>query len=150
MIEKFNQPIDTLENDINASLKGFAEEEKKLKDRINRPRKDKEKEQTPYTLTPEEKEEILKKLEKDNPLFKEKMETYNETSTLVDLSEIEITDEQLEYTRPLIQTFSSLTQLELNNNNLTYIDYIQNLPNMTNLDLRGNQILPLENSEIFS
>lgn len=147
MVEKLNQPVENLENEIDATLKDFSKERNKLKDKILKWRKDKEQEK--FTLTDEEKKEILDKLEKDNPAYKQKLEIYNETSTVIDFSNTEITDEQMNYTRPLIKTFSSMIELKLNNNKLTYIDYIQELPNMKILDLSGNQIQPLENSEIF-
>lgn len=147
MVEKLNQPVEKLESDINTTLKDFSKEREKLKDRILKWRKNKEQEK--FTLSEEEKKEILDKLEKDNPAFKQKLEAYDENSTVIDFSNTEITDEQIAYTRPLIKTFNGLTQLKLNNNKLEYIDYIQELPNMKILDLSGNQIQPLENSEIF-
>ena len=147
MIEQLNQPVENLENEIGTTLKDFSQETKKLRDRILKWKKNKEQEK--FTLDDEEKKAILEKLAQDNPIFKQKLESYNDTSTVIDLSSTEITDEQIDYARPLIKTFSSLQELKLNNNKLTYIDYIQELPNMKILDLRGNQIQPLENSEIF-
>ncbi len=111
------------------------------------PKKDKE--FVPYTISDEEKQEILEKLWKENNKYKESLEQYDENSTRIILNNLWITDDQLTYTWPIIMSFTNAEFLELKDNELTYIDYIQELPKLRKLDLSNNHIEWLEWSILF-
>lgn len=95
------------------------------------------------------KKEILDKIEKENPNFKKILETINDTTTVLEIANLQITDEQLIIARPLIKTCTNLIEINLENNYLENIEYIQELPNVRRVNLQGNKIQSLENSEIF-
>lgn len=110
----------------------------------------KEKELVPYTISDEEKQKILEKLWKENNKYKESLEKYDENSTRIILNNLWITDDQLIYTWPIIMSFANAEFLELKDNELTYIDYIQELPKLRKLDVSNNHIEWVEWAVFFS
>jgi Leucine-rich repeat (LRR) protein len=67
----------------------------------------------------------------------------------LEIANLKITDEQLAIARPLIKTYTNLIEINLEDNNLENIEYIQELAKLRKINLQGNKIKTLENSEIF-
>lgn len=147
MVEKLNEPVESLKNEVETTLKSFSKETKILKDKILKWRKNTEPEK--FILSDEEKKEILDQIEQKNPNFKEIVETIDDTTTVLEIANLKITDEQLAIARPLIKTYTNLIEINLEDNNLENIEYIQELAKLRKINLQGNKIKTLENSEIF-